>query len=58
MTQTELFLAAMLVIFVAPYLVWRLLGGIAGLRQAVPLAIVQIVGGVVLGPGVLGAAAP
>lgn len=58
MTQTELFLAAMLVIFVAPYVAWRLLGVVAGWQQAVPLAIVQIVGGVVLGPGVLGAAAP
>jgi Kef-type K+ transport system membrane component KefB len=58
MSTSELFLAAMLVIFVVPYAVWRLLGGIAGLQQAVPLAIVQIVGGVVLGPGVLGAAAP
>jgi Kef-type K+ transport system membrane component KefB len=58
MTQTELFLAAMLVIFVVPYGAWRLLGGIPRLQQAVPLAIVQIVGGVVLGPGVLGAAAP
>jgi len=58
MSNSELFLAAMLVIFVVPYAAWRLLGGIAGLQQAVPLAIVQIVGGVVLGPGVLGAAAP
>jgi Kef-type K+ transport system membrane component KefB len=58
MSSSELFLAAMLVIFVVPYATWRLLGGIAGLQQAVPLAIVQIVGGVVLGPGVLGAAAP
>jgi Kef-type K+ transport system membrane component KefB len=58
MSSSELFLAAMLVIFVVPYATWRLLGGIAGLQQAVPLAIVQIVGGVVLGPGVLGATAP
>lgn len=55
MSNSELFLSAMLVIFVAPYGAWRLLGR---WQKAVPLAIVQIVGGVALGPGVLGAAAP
>jgi Kef-type K+ transport system membrane component KefB len=58
MSTSELFLAAMLVIFVVPYAAWRLLGTIAGWQQAVPLAIVQIVCGVAMGPGVLGAAAP
>ncbi|MCU0825984.1 MAG: cation:proton antiporter [Tabrizicola sp.] len=53
-TTTELFLAALLVIFSIPYLVWRLLGR----RNWAPLVVVQIIGGVLLGPGVLGAAIP
>lgn len=50
----ELFLIAMLIIFSVPYLVWR------GLRTEyyAPLVVVQIVGGILLGPGVLGAAFP
>ncbi len=55
MSNSELFLAAMLVIFVVPYAVWFVL---KPLQHAVPLAIVQIVGGVLLGPGILGAVAP
>lgn len=53
-TTTELYLAAMLIIFSAPYLIWR------GLRTDyyAPLVVVQIIGGVLLGPGVLGAAFP
>ncbi|WP_439530084.1 cation:proton antiporter, partial [Pannonibacter sp.] len=51
---TELFLMALLVIFTVPYLVWRLLGQ----RSWAPLVVVQIVGGILLGPGVLGAALP
>jgi Kef-type K+ transport system membrane component KefB len=54
MSVTELFLVGLLVIYAVPYLVWR----IAGLERVAPLAIVQIVGGIVLGPGVLGALAP
>ena len=50
MTTTELFLIAMLIILTAPYLVWRLLGRPA----ALPLVVVQIVGGILLGPGVMG----
>jgi Kef-type K+ transport system membrane component KefB len=53
-TTTELFLIALLVIFTLPYLVWRLLGQ----RSWAPLVVVQIVGGILLGPGVLGAALP
>ena len=51
MNTTELYLVAMLIIFSLPYLVWR------GLRTEAyaPLAVVQIIGGIVLGPGVLGA---
>lgn len=51
---SEAFLLALLVIFSVPYMVWRLLR----LEQVAPLAIVQIIGGVVLGPGVLGALFP
>lgn len=54
MTTTELFLVAMLVVFTVPYLVWR------GFRTEywAPLVVVQIVLGILLGPGVLGAAFP
>ena len=54
MNTIELYLAAMLIIFSVPYLVWR------GLRTEAyaPLAVVQIIGGIVLGPGVLGALLP
>ncbi|UZK70399.1 cation:proton antiporter [Sphingomonas sp. S1-29] len=54
MTLTETFLIAMLLIFSVPYLVWRL----GRLDYWAPLVVVQIVGGVLLGPGVLGAAFP
>ncbi|MEO9166795.1 MAG: cation:proton antiporter [Aestuariivirga sp.] len=54
MSGTESFLLALLVIFTVPYLTWRLLK----LERFAPLAIVQIIGGVLLGPGILGAIAP
>ena len=54
MSSTEAFLLALIIIFSVPYIVWRLLK----LDSCAPLAIVQIVGGVVLGPGILGALAP
>ncbi|MDE2384896.1 MAG: cation:proton antiporter [Alphaproteobacteria bacterium] len=54
MSASESFLAALIIIFSVPYLVWRGLK----LEAWAPLAIVQIVGGVVLGPGILGALAP
>jgi Kef-type K+ transport system membrane component KefB len=54
MSHTEIFLVAMLLIFTVPYLVWR----IAGIDHWAPLVVVQIVTGIVLGPGVLGAAFP
>lgn len=54
LTTTELFLVAMLIIFTLPYLFWRLLKT----DYFAPLVVVQIVGGVLLGPGVLGAAYP
>ena len=53
-TITELFLVAMLIIFTVPYLVWRVLRT----DYWAPLVVVQIVGGILLGPGVLGAAFP
>ena len=54
MTTTEIFLIALLLIFTAPYLIWR------GLRTEyyAPLVVVQIICGILLGPGVLGAVAP
>jgi Kef-type K+ transport system membrane component KefB len=54
MTTSEIFLIALLLIFTAPYLIWR------GLRTDyyAPLVVVQILCGVLLGPGVLGAVAP
>ena len=51
---TELFLIAMTIIFAVPYLVWRL----GRTEYFAPLVVVQIVTGVLLGPGVLGAAFP
>jgi Kef-type K+ transport system membrane component KefB len=50
MTSTEVFLIAMLIIFSVPYLVWRL----ARTDYFAPLVVVQIITGIVLGPGVLG----
>lgn len=54
MGTTEIFLIALTIILAAPYAVWRLLrtDGWA------PLVVVQIVGGILLGPGVLGAVFP
>ncbi|MBL8736808.1 MAG: cation:proton antiporter, partial [Planctomycetes bacterium] len=54
MNLTELYLIAMVTIFAVPYAVWRLLR----IDYYAPLVVVQIVGGVLLGPGVLGAAFP
>ncbi len=51
---TELYLIAMAVIFAVPYLIWRL----GRTDHWAPLVVVQIVMGVVMGPGVLGAAYP
>lgn len=53
-TTTELFLVAMAIIFSVPYLVWR----VARTEYFAPLVVVQIVAGVLLGPGVLGHAFP
>lgn len=53
-TVTELFLLALIVIFALPYLVWRLFRT----DYWAPLVVVQIVAGILLGPGVLGAVFP
>jgi Kef-type K+ transport system membrane component KefB len=54
MNTTERFLIAMLVVFTLPWLVWRL----GRTEHWAPLVVVQIVAGILLGPGVLGAALP
>lgn len=53
-STTEVFLLALLIIFSVPYLVWRL----TRIDYYAPLVVLQIIGGVILGPGVLGAAFP
>jgi Kef-type K+ transport system membrane component KefB len=54
MTTTEIFLLAMLLIFSLPYLIWR----VCKTDYYAPLVVVQIIAGILLGPGVLGAAFP
>ena len=54
MNTTELFLVAMLLVFTVPYLIWRL----GRTEYWAPLVVVQIVAGIALGPGVVGAAFP
>jgi Kef-type K+ transport system membrane component KefB len=54
MNTTEVFLIAMTIIFTVPYLVWRL----GRTEYFAPLVVVQILTGIALGPGVLGAAFP
>lgn len=54
MNTTEIFLLAMLLIFSIPYLIWRL----GNTDYYAPLVVVQIIAGILLGPGVLGAVFP
>jgi Kef-type K+ transport system membrane component KefB len=54
MTINEYYLIALLIIFALPWLFWRVLRT----DYFAPLVVVQIVGGILLGPGVLGAAMP
>lgn len=50
MSTSEIFLIAMLIIFTVPYLIWRVLKT----DYYAPLVVVQIIGGIFLGPGILG----
>ena len=50
MNTTEIFLIAMTIIFTLPYLIWRL----GRTDYFAPLVVVQIITGILLGPGILG----
>lgn len=50
MTNTEIYLIAMAIIFTVPYLVWR----VFKTDYYAPLVVVQIIAGILLGPGILG----
>ena len=54
MNTTEIFLIAMTIIFTVPWLIWRL----GKTEYYAPLVVVQIVTGILLGPGILGKAFP
>ena len=53
-SATEVFLLAMGIIFTVPYLIWRVLRT----DYYAPLVVVQILAGILLGPGILGRASP
>ena len=50
MNTTEIFLIAMTIIFTLPYLIWR----VGRMDYYAPLVVVQIITGILLGPGILG----
>jgi Kef-type K+ transport system membrane component KefB len=54
MSTTEIFLIAMTLIFTIPYLIWR----VGKTEYYAPLVVVQIITGILLGPGILGAVFP
>ncbi|WP_033075057.1 cation:proton antiporter [Sphingopyxis sp. MWB1] len=54
MASVEIFLIALLIIFAVPWAIWRMFRT----DYWAPLVVVQIIGGVLLGPGILGAAFP
>ena len=54
MNTTEIFLIAMTIIFTVPYLIWR----VGRTDYYAPLVVVQIITGILLGPGILGRAFP
>ena len=53
-TTTEIFLVAMGIILTVPFLIWR----VGRLDYYAPLVVVQIITGIVLGPGILGRVFP
>ena len=54
LTTTEVFLIAIGIIFTVPYLIWR----VGNTDYYAPLVVVQIITGILLGPGILGRAFP
>jgi Kef-type K+ transport system membrane component KefB len=54
MSTSEIFLVAMGIIFTIPFLIWR----IGRTEYYAPLVVVQIVTGILLGPGIMGALFP
>ena len=54
MNTSEIFLIAMTIILSVPYLIWR----VGRTEYYAPLVVVQIITGIVLGPGIVGAAFP
>ncbi len=54
MNTTEIFLIAMTIIFTVPFLIWR----VGRTDYYAPLVVVQIITGILLGPGILGRAFP
>ena len=50
MNTTEIYLIAMALVFTVPYLIWRL----GNTQYFAPLVVVQIITGILLGPGLLG----
>ncbi len=54
MSTTEIFLIAMVIIFSIPYFIWR----VGKTDYYAPLVVVQIITGILLGPGILGAVYP
>jgi Kef-type K+ transport system membrane component KefB len=54
MNTTEIFLIAMTIIFTVPYLIWR----VGKTDYYAPLVVVQIITGILLGPGILGRVYP
>jgi Kef-type K+ transport system membrane component KefB len=54
MSNSEIFLIAIAIIFTVPYLIWR----VGSTEYFAPLVVVQIITGILMGPGILGAALP
>jgi len=50
MSTTEVYLLAMAIIFTVPYLIWR----VGKTDYYAPMVVVQIIAGILLGPGLLG----